>query len=206
MKNFILGFLTATLICIGVFFILNNGSDSKTEPESVKYPKSEYTSKNPAPLCTLQYYTKTNKNNPAKNYVAGIRVLEAYRGVEAYEKLKKRVSKYTLTEPEPGQEFVTALVEFSVFETKNNFPVDISSLNFFIYSYEDSKATECKRELLMSENFDDDMHVGEKAEKWITYQVKKSDKDLRLSFDDYDNENEEILKNYKANPIWFALE
>ena len=58
----------------------------------------------------------------------------------------------------------------------------------------------------MSENFDDDMHVGEKAEKWITYQVKKSDKDLRLSFDDYDDENEEVLKNYKANPIWFALE
>lgn len=202
MKNFILGLLTATLLCIGVFYITNNESDSK--PDSVTYPKTNYTMENPAPLRTMQIYTKTDKNDLAKNYTVGIRVLDVYRGAEAYFKLKERAS-YRLDEPEDGYEYITAKVEFSVLETKTNLPVYVTDSYFFIHSVNGKKTTEGKRDFLLSEEFTD-MHSGQRVEKWITYQVKTSDKVLRLSFDAYDNESEEAIKNYKPNPIWFALE
>ena len=195
MKNFILGFLTATLICIGVFFVLNNGSDSKTETETVKYPKSEYTSKNPAPLNTMQTYTRTDKNNLDYNYTVGIRVIEAYRGAEAYLKLSEDAVWDDVPQPKNGYEYVTAKIEFAVLETKTPIPVESSEFDYAIFSYNNKSYVEGEKEFLYSDSVDN-LHPGDMVEQWITYQVPKNE-DIVLSY----------CVNYEhSNTIWFALE
>ncbi len=154
---------------------------------------NQYSRTNPAPLNTVQTYTKTSEWFEDDNYTVSVRVLETIRGEAAYEALKKKSIVYP--EADEGYEYINIKVAFSAVETKGDFSVTPYQSDFTVFS---SNNEESPANFYTSVDpvLEGSLYEGGNAEGWITLMVKKDDAAPKLAYGlDYNG----------ANGIWFSL-
>ena len=155
---------------------------------------SEYSRNNPAPINTMQMYTKTSDWFEEDNYTVAVRVMETIRGDAAYEALKTKSKLYP--EPENGYEYMNIKLAFSVNKTKGDFSIDPSQYNFKVFSAnnEESPANYYSS---IDPVLEGALYQGGNTEGWITVLVKTDDKNPKLAYGlDYNG----------TGGIWFALQ
>ena len=154
--------------------------------------ETSYSRNNPAPLDTVQTYTK-NEAYSTSNYSAAIRVIETVRGEKAWEMIKASYSYNK--EPKEGYEYIVAKVAFSLLTSQNDKAVSANSSNFSFYSgnneeYETTYVT-------ITNELSTNLFVGGNAEGYIVGMVKKDDTNPKLVYGlSYDG----------TNGSWFALQ
>ena len=156
--------------------------------------KGQYSRNNPAPLNTVQKYTKTSKIFEEDNYTVSIRVMETVRGEKAYDALNDKLLPYP--KPDEGYEYMNVKIAFSVNETKEDVSVNVSDYGFDAFSSnnEESPSTYLAS---VEPNLQGSLYAGGNTEGWITVQVKKDDKAPKLAYGlDYNG----------AGGLWFALQ
>ena len=156
--------------------------------------KSQYSRNNPAPLNTVQQYTKTSSWIEDENYTVSIRVMETQRGEEAYKALKGESGVYP--EPQDGYEYMNAKIAFSVNSTKTDRSIEPNQYNFTAFS---STNTESPVNYYASvePKLHGALYAGGNTEGWITVMVKKDDTAPKLAYGlDYSG----------SGGIWFALQ
>ena len=156
--------------------------------------KNEYSRTNPAPLNTIQTYTKTSDWYKEDNYTVSIRILETVRGEKALESLKNKSKFYP--DPEAGYEYMNVKVAMSVIDTKGDYSVDASSYHFTTFS---SNNEECPANYYASidPDFTGSLYSGGNVEGWITVLVKIDDANPKIAYGlDYSG----------SNGIWFNLQ
>lgn len=154
---------------------------------------NEYSRTNPAPLNTVQKYTKTSEWSDEDNYTVSVRILETVRGDKAYEALKKKSSFYS--KPDDGYEYMNVKIAFSVIDTKGDFSITPSQYDFTAFS---SNNEESPQNIYSSLDpvLTGALYKGGNTEGWITIMVKKDDKSPKLAYGlDYNG----------AGGIWFSL-
>lgn len=153
---------------------------------------NEYSRTNPAPLNTVQTYTKNNKYSISANYSAAIRIEEVIRGESAWEKIKE-ANRFN-SEPKEGYEYIIAKVDFSLLSSQNDSSVEANSYNFVFYS---SKYEEYDRvTVVLDSELSTAVYPGGTAEGYVVGMIKKDDASPKLSYGlDYNG----------TNGIWFAL-
>lgn len=154
---------------------------------------NEYSRTNPAPLNTVQKYTKTSEWFEEDNYTVSVRILETVRGDKAYEALKKKSMVYP--KAENGYEYMNVKIAFSVIDTKSDFAITPYQSNFVAFS---SNNEESPTNFYTSIDpvLTGSLYEGGNTEGWITIMVKKDDKSPKLAYGlDYNG----------ASGIWFAL-
>lgn len=154
---------------------------------------NQYSRTNPAPINTVQTYTKSSEWFDDDNYTVGIRVLEAVRGDAAYEALKAKNDFYP--EPKDNYEYMNVKIAFSVVSTKGDFSVSLGQTNFTSFS---SNNEESPNNYYTSVDpvLTGALYEGGNAEGWITVLVKKDDPNPKLAYGlDYNG----------SGGIWFAL-
>lgn len=169
---------------------LNRAEVGSTAPVA---DANTYSRSNPAPLNTVQTYTKTSEYFEDDNYTVSISVLETVRGEKAYNALKASGTIYP--EPDEGYEYVNAKIAFSVIETKGDFSIEPSQGYFKSFT---SNNEECPYCIYVSTEpyLTGALYEGGKTEGWITVMVKKDDANPKIAYGlDYDG----------RNGIWFAL-
>ena len=155
--------------------------------------ENQYSRNNPAPLNTVQTYTRTSDYLEEYNYTAGIRVLEIIRGDKAFKALKAKSAAYE--EPQDGYEYVNAKIAFSAIKTKSDFSIEPSQGDFKAFT---SNNEECPYNMWSSIEpiLTGNLYEGGNTEGWITVMVKKDDANPKLAYGlDYNGQN----------GIWFAL-
>lgn len=163
-------------------------SKNATVPETNNYSRA-----NPAPINTVQQYTKTSEWFDEDNYTVSIRVMEVVRGEKAYEALKSKLKIYP--EADEGCEYVNAKIAFSVNSTKTDIAINPSQGSFTSFT---SNNEECPSHYYSSIDpvLTGSLYSGGNAEGWITVMVKKDDAQPKLAYGlDYNG----------ANGVWFAL-
>lgn len=156
--------------------------------------KNEYSRTNPAPLNTVQTYTKTSDWYDEDNYTASIRILETVRGEKALEALKNKSKLYP--DPEAGYEYMNVKVAMSVIDTKGDYSVNATQYDFTTFS---SNNEECPENYYASidPDFTGSLYSGGNVEGWITVLVKTDDANPKIAYGlDYSG----------ANGIWFNLQ
>lgn len=154
---------------------------------------NQYSRTNPAPVNTVQTYSKNYSYSPDDNYSVNIRVIEFLRGEQAYENLKKKSVLYPA--PEDGYEYMNVKVAFSVIDTATDFSVLATGSNFDSYT---ANNEECPKNYYTSidPSLTGNLYAGGNTEGWITVMVKKDDPNPKLVYGlDFDGKN----------GIWFAL-
>ena len=156
--------------------------------------KNEYSRSNPAPINTVQTYTKSSEYFEEDNYTVAVRIVETLRGVNAWEKIK--TANMFNSEAPAGYEYVLAKIAFSVVDTKGEFAVKPSSYNFVAYS---SNNEEMPTPFVVepSPELEGNLYVGGNAEGYLVFLVKSDDASPKLAYGlDYNG----------AGGIWFKLQ
>lgn len=159
-----------------------------------KAESNEYSRQNPAPINTIQTYTKTSDWFEEDNYTVSVRVMETVRGEEAYNALKKKASIYP--EADEGYEYMNVKIAFSVLKTEGDFSVTAGQYGFKVFT---SNNEECPDNYYASIDpvLQGELYSGANSEGWITIMVKKDDANPKLAYGlDYNG----------AGGIWFALQ
>ncbi len=155
---------------------------------------NQYSRNNPAPLNTVQTYTKTNDWFEDDNYSVAVRVLETVRGEAAWNMIKEANSFNQ--EPKDGYEYVLAKIAFSVLSVKNDGAVNANSFDFDCFSG-NNEEMEIAPVVGPDPSFDGKVYAGGSTEGWITVMVKKDDPAPKLVYGlDYNG----------TGGIWFALQ
>ena len=159
-----------------------------------KAESNEYSRQNPAPINTIQTYTKTSDWFEEDNYTVSVRVKETIRGEKAYSALKKKSPVYP--EADEGYEYMNIKIAFSVVKTEGDFSVTAGQYGFKVFT---SNNEECPDNYYASiaPVLQGELYSGANSEGWITVQVKKDDANPKLAYGlDYNG----------AGGIWFALQ
>lgn len=156
--------------------------------------EGKYSRNNPAPLNTMQTYTKSSTWLDEDNYSVNIRIIETIRGEKAWEKIYA-ANQFNSTAPD-GYEYILAKVAFSVFSTKDDIAVTPSSYQFKAFSSNNEEYTSnfivCPEPTLGGK-----LYEGGNTEGWICLTVKKDDENPKLAYGlDYNG----------AGGIWFNLQ
>lgn len=154
----------------------------------------QYSRSNPAPLNTVQIYTKTSEYFEDDNYTVAVRIVETIRGAKAWEKIKN--ANMFNSEAPAGYEYVLAKIAFSVVDTKGEFAVKPSSYDFVAYS---SNNEEMPDHFVVepSPELEGNLYTGGNAEGYLTFLVKTDDTSPKLAYGlDYNG----------AGGIWFNLQ
>ena len=156
--------------------------------------KNQYSRNNPAPLDTVQTYTKTSEWFDEDNYTVSVRVMETVRGSEALKRIKE--ANQFNSEPDEGYEYILAKIAFSVQNVKNDGALNVSEYSFTAFSGNNEEMP--KKSVVEPEpQLSGKLYAGGNTEGWITVQVKKDDKNPKLAYGiDYNG----------GNGIWFALQ
>lgn len=154
--------------------------------------ENQYSRNNPAPLNTVQIYTKDEKYSD--NYTVSMRILETVRGEKAMQMLTD--ANMFNDEPDEGYEYILAKVAVSALSVEND---GAFSLNDYYFKTFSSNNEEMPRASVVEPKpqFDGKIYAGGNTEGWITVQVKKDDKNPKLAYGlDYNG----------IGGIWFALQ
>ena len=154
--------------------------------------ENEYSRNNPAPLDTVQIYSKDTMWDD--DYSASIRVMEIKRGKEAMDFLKK-ANKYNEEPEDNNYEYVVAKVAVSVLDVEDDGALEVGDYYFNSFSSNNEEmpsASVYEPEPQLTGK----LYAGGNAEGWITVMVKKDDFQPKLAYGlDYDGKN----------GIWFKL-
>lgn len=160
--------------------------------------KNEYSRTNPAPLNTVQTYSRVTDNsifdtssiNP--DYSATIRIVETIRGDKAWNKIK--AANMFNEKPAEGYEYILAKVAFSLLSVQTDASIKAYSGNFDFYS---SKNEEYDTAYVVIENeLSTDLYAGGTAEGYIVGMVKKDDPAPKVAYG---------LNYNGTGGIWFSL-
>ncbi len=159
---------------------------------------NEYSRTNPAPLNTVQTYTR--KSNSiidvsaiSPDYSAAIRVIETTRGENAA-KIIKEANQFN-EEAKEGYEYIIAKVAFSLLNAQNDVSINANSYNFDFYSSNNEEYESVF--VSMDDMLSTDLYAGGSAEGYIVGMVKKDDASPKLAYGlDYNG----------VNGIWFSLQ
>lgn len=156
--------------------------------------ENQYSRNNPAPLNTVQTYTKTSDWVEEYNYTVSVRVMETVRGESALKELRAKSSVYP--DPDDGYEYVNAKIAFSVISTKSDFSVEPYQSKFTAFTKNNE---ECPVNYYSSVEpvLNGALYEGGNQEGWITVLVKKDDPSPKLAYGlDYNG----------SGGIWFSLQ
>ena len=152
--------------------------------------KNQYSRTNPAPLNTMQTYTKKGTDG----YSINIKILETIRGDEALKKIKE-ASQFN-SDPGDGYEYVLVKAALSVLSTENDsaFRVDDSKFKSFSSNNEEIPSFYIANPEPIFEGM---LYAGGNKEGWFTVQVKKDDPNPKIAYGlDYQGQG----------GIWFSLQ
>ena len=154
---------------------------------------NQYSRNNPAPLDTVQIYTKENKYSD-DDYTISMRILETVRGEKAMKMLIE--ANMFNDEPQEGYEYVLAKVSVSALNVENDGAFTLNDYDFTAFS---SNNEEMPQEFVVEPEpaFEGKIYAGGNAEGWICVLVRKNDSNPKLAYGlDYDG----------RGGIWFALQ
>lgn len=155
--------------------------------------KNQYSRNNPAPINTVQTYTKSSDWYDDDNYSVNLRVMEIVRGEKVWEKIYA-ANKFNTKAPE-GYEYVLVKIAFSVLNVKDDKAIEPNEYNFESFS---SKNEENKSSYVIcpEPELGGKLYAGGSTEGWIAVTVKKDDPKPKLVYNlDYDG----------SGGVWFAL-
>ena len=133
---------------------------------------NQYSRNNPAPLNTIQTYTKTSEWFEEDNYTVAVRIMEMVRGNKAYQDLKDR--NYSVyPEADDGYEYMNVRVAFSVLDTKSDFSVEPYQSNFKTFS-SNNEESPLNYYTSIEPLLTGALYEGGNTEGWITVMVKKA--------------------------------
>ena len=156
--------------------------------------ETNYSRNNPAPLNTVQTYTKNEKYSES-NYSAAIRVMETIRGEKALEMVK--ASNQFNADPKDGYEYVIAKVAFSLLTSQGDKAVDAHHTNFKFYSGNNEEYDMALGDYSKMDVLSTNLFVGGNTEGYVVGSVKKDDINPKLVYGlSYDG----------TNGAWFALQ
>lgn len=154
--------------------------------------KNQYSRTNPAPINTVQTYSKTDSILTDYNYSASVRVLEVTRGDKAWEIIKK--DNMFNSEPKDGYEYVIVKVAYSLLSKENDGTITASSYNFNFYS---TNNEEYEHVFVVKDGaLSKDLFPGGNAEGYVVGQVKKDDPNPKLVYG---------IEYNGTGGIWFDL-
>lgn len=160
--------------------------------------KNEYSRNNPAPLNTIQTYTKSSDWFEEDNYTVTVRILETIRGEKNINKARKSV--VTDDKPMEGYEFMMVKIALSAVSIKGENAIEASRYNFTGFSSNNEEIDQAYLHMDEKEGFswlDGKLYEGGTKEGWIVLQVKKDDANPKIAYGlDYNG----------ANGIWFSLQ
>ncbi len=160
-------------------------SDQQTQMGNDTYGR-----KNPAPIGTVQHI---QVDNFIEKYNASVVVLEATRGTEAYNMLKKRW-EYASPAKE-GMEYIVVKARVSINSVSEDKAISLSRYSFDVYS-SDNVEYDSAVTLDPDPQFSGNVYEGGTLEGYFTVQVSTSDKAPKLSFG---------AKYDGSGGIWFSL-
>ena len=156
--------------------------------------ETNYSRNNPAPLNTVQTYTK-NEKYASNNYSAAIRIIEFTRGEEAYKILMHENEVWNDPAPE-RYEYIIAKAAFSLLTSQDDKSVNVNSYNFDFYSSNNEKY-DAPSMIVMDKMLNTTLFVGGNVEGYIVGCVKKDDPAPKIVYElSYDG----------TNGAWFALQ
>lgn len=160
--------------------------------QTVATDSNQYSRSNPAPLNTMQTYTKKGTDG----YSANIKILETIRGDEALKKLRE-VSKYN-EDPTDGYEYILVKAALSVLSVHNDGAFDTSNYYFKTFSNNNEEMPSNYYLTVPEPKFSGSMlYAGGNKEGWFTVQVKKDDPAPKIAYGlDYNGQD----------GIWFSLQ
>lgn len=165
-----------------------------------KAAENQYSRTNPAPINTIQEFSRKTPQNPYINtssispdYTATIRVTEVTRGDEALKAIKD-YNGYS-EDPKEGYEYIMAKVAFSLLTAENDASISASYTNFDFYS---SKGEEYASTYVSYDGeLSQDIYAGGTAEGYVIGMVKKDDPEPRLAY------GLDVFNG--TGGVWFAL-
>lgn len=154
---------------------------------------NQYSVSNPAPLNTVQTYSKNDDWYKEDNYSASVRVLDVIRGKSAWDILYK--DNMFNSEPEEGYEYIIAKVALSLLSKETEGTISASSYDFNFYS---SNNEEYSQVFVVKDNMlDTNLFPGGNSEGYVVGLVKKDDPAPKLVYN---------LEYNGTGGIWFSLQ
>ncbi len=164
-----------------------------------KAEENQYSRNNPAPINTIQTYTRKNQDTKymslySPGYTANIRVLETIRGDKAW-KMIEDANMFNST-PKEGYEYIIAKVAFSALSVQEDVSVNASYFDFDFFSGNNEEYDSVS--VVMDDMLNKSVYSGGNAEGYVVGMVKTDDKSPKLVYG-FGNES-------FGTPVWFALQ
>lgn len=155
--------------------------------------QNQYSRNNPAPINTVQTYSKSDSWYSEYNYSATVRVLETIRGEKAWSIIKK--DNMFNSEPKDGYEYIIVKVAFSLLSKEAEGTIKANTYDFDFYS---SNNEEYEQVFVVKENaLSKDLFPGGNAEGYVVGLIKTDDPAPKLVYG---------LDYHGAGGIWFNLQ
>ena len=165
----------------------NSASSSSSNNTSTGYSRT-----NPAPINTMQTFTKP-KGYFTDSYTVSLRVAEVYRGSKAWEMIK--AANMFNDEAPAGKEYIVAKLVGSVISSNGDKAVHFSEYNFTAFS-----GTNVEYDMASVVNpepeFSGDVYTGGTTSGYCVFLVNKDDANPKIVYgQDYDG----------TGGVWFSL-
>ena len=159
-------------------------------------PANTYSRNNPAPINTVQTYTKTYPDyyTDTYDYTISIRVIETLRGDAAWKKIHD--ANQFNDKPDEGYEYILAKIAMSAQYVENDAALNISEWDFDTFSGNNEEMVR-KSVVEPQPILQGKIYAGGNTEGWIVVQVRKDDPAPKIVYDlEYDG----------TGGVWFALQ
>lgn len=165
----------------------NSASNSSSTTTATSYSRT-----NPAPINTMQTYTKENTYSDTK-YTVSLRVTETYRGSKAWEMIK--AANMFNDEAPTGKEYIVAKIVGSVISSNEDKAVHFSEYNFTAFS-----GTNVEYDMASVVNpepeFSGDVYTGGTTSGYCVFLVNTDDANPKIVYG----------QNYDGTGgVWFSL-
>lgn len=153
---------------------------------------NQYSRTNPAPINTIQTYSKNDDWYKEDNYSAAVRVLEVVRGEKAWTEIKK--DNMFNEEPKDGYEYVLAKVAVSILSKEEDGTVNASTYDFKFYSGNNEEYEQVF--VVKKDSLSTNLFPGGNAEGYVVGLVKKDDPAPKMVYQ---------IEYNGTGGIWFDL-
>ena len=141
--------------------------------------ENEYSRNNPAPINTVQNYTKKDLFTEKAEYTISLRIMEVVRGDEAMEMLKK-ANQFNSEPKDSNYEYVLAKIAVSAVSVANDGAYTASEYSFKSFSSKNEEVS--NRSAVIDSPLEGKIYAGGSTEGWISVLVKKDDKEPKLAY------------------------
>lgn len=170
---------------------LSSSEKTSTSSTSNTQTATIYSRTNPAPVNTVQTYTKNSKYG--SSYTVSLRVAEVYRGASAWEKVK--AANMFNDEAPAGKEYIVAKLVATVITSEEDKAIDFSTYSFTPFS---GSNVEYEMALAVAPDpvFGGSVYAGGTTEGYGVFLVDKNDANPKIVYG----------QNYDGTGgVWFSL-